>query len=158
MMARLRMPAFRGPLAQARRCATLGTMPAPPRKLKDQVEDDLDHYASQRWPQLEEVTIRWRGSYGYVEGYVTEDDGIPLCRIGYLGSPDDWGFAIYQASTETYQESSLTAAARPGRRKKPSTAPAASTWPTPAPGHEPSKDQCGAALDGSNRPPRSNIS
>jgi hypothetical protein len=43
-------------------------MPAPPRKLKDQVEDDLDHYASQRWPQLEEVTIRWRGSYGYVEG------------------------------------------------------------------------------------------
>jgi hypothetical protein len=82
-------------------------MPVPPRKLKDEVEDELDHYASQRWPQLEEVTIRWHGSHGYVAGYITEDDAIPLCRITYLGSPGDWGFAIYQASTETYQESVL---------------------------------------------------
>jgi hypothetical protein len=107
MMNRPRMPAFAGPLAQAHRCATLGTMPVPPRKLKDQVEDELDHYASQRWPQLEEVTIRWRGSCGYVSGYITEDDAIPLCRIAYLGSPGDWGFAIYQASTGAYQESVL---------------------------------------------------
>jgi hypothetical protein len=82
-------------------------MPVPNKKLKEQVEDELDHYASQRWPQLEEVTIRWRGSYGYVTAYLTEDDAIPLCRITYLGSPDDWEFAIYQASTQTYQESLL---------------------------------------------------
>ena len=44
-------------------------MPVPSRKLKDQVEDELDHYASTRWPQLEEVTIRWRGSHGYLTGY-----------------------------------------------------------------------------------------
>jgi hypothetical protein len=93
--------------AKARRCATLEPMPVPARKLKDQVEDDLDHYASQRWPQLEEVTIRWHGSYGYITGYVTEDEGIPLCRIAYTGSPHNWEFAIYQASTETYQESVL---------------------------------------------------
>jgi hypothetical protein len=113
--------------AKARRCATLEPMPVPARKLKDQVEDDLDHYASQRWPQLEEVTIRWHGSYGHVTGYVTEDEGIPLCRIAYTGSPDDWEFAIYQASTETYQESVLPGGSPVGTRKKLSTAPAAST-------------------------------
>jgi len=70
-------------------------MPVPGKKLKEQVENELDHHASRRWPQLEEVTIRWRGSYGYVSGYVNEDDAIPLCRITYLGSPQDWEFAVY---------------------------------------------------------------
>jgi len=82
-------------------------MPVPSRNLKDQVEDELDHHASTRWPQLEEVTIRWRGSHGYLTGYLTEHDGIPLCRIAYLGSPEQWEFAIYRASTQTYQESVL---------------------------------------------------
>jgi hypothetical protein len=109
-----RMPAFARRLARARRCATLEPIPVPARKLKDQVEDDLDHHASQRWPQLEEVTIRWHGSYYYVSGYVTEDDAIPLCRIAYLVSPGDWGFAIYQASTETYQESILPGGSHTG--------------------------------------------
>jgi hypothetical protein len=92
--------------AATRRSATLAGVPALPRKLKDQVEDELDHYASTRWPQLEEVTIRWRGSHGYLTGYITEDQGIPLCRITYL-LPGQWEFAIYQASTQTYQESVL---------------------------------------------------
>jgi hypothetical protein len=44
-------------------------MPIPPRPLKELVEGTLDHYASQAWPQLEEVTIRWRGSYGYLRAW-----------------------------------------------------------------------------------------
>jgi hypothetical protein len=86
---RPRMPGSALRHAKERRCATPKPMPVPARKLKDQVEDDLDHYASQRWPQPEEITIRWHGSYGYVTGYVTEDDGIPLCWITCTGSPDD---------------------------------------------------------------------
>lgn len=35
-------------------------------RLKDQVEDELDHYASVAWPQLAEVTIRWHSGYSYV--------------------------------------------------------------------------------------------
>jgi hypothetical protein len=31
--------------------------PVPGKKLKQQVGDDLDHYALARWPGLEEVTI-----------------------------------------------------------------------------------------------------
>jgi hypothetical protein len=60
-------------------------MPVPSRRLKDLIEGTVDHYASQRWPALEEVTIRWRGSYGYLTGYLSEDDHdtIPLCRIQF---------------------------------------------------------------------------
>ena len=82
-------------------------MPVPPKQLKTRVEGEVDHHASQRWPHLEEVTIRWRGSYGYLTGHLPGDEDIPMARIGYLGSPNEWAFAIYQASTESYQQSVL---------------------------------------------------
>ena len=84
-------------------------MPVPSRRLKDLIEGTVDHHASQRWPALEEVTIRWRGSYGYLTGYLSQDDDdtIELCRIQYLGDPDEWAFAIWQASTDSYAESVL---------------------------------------------------
>ena len=66
--------------------------------------------AARDWaPALEEVTIRWRGSYGYLTGYLSEDDDdtIELCRIQYLGDPDEWAFAIWQASTDSYAGSVL---------------------------------------------------
>jgi hypothetical protein len=84
-------------------------MPVPSRRLKDLIEGTVDHHASQRWPALEEVTIRWRGSCGYLTGYLSEDDDdtIELCRIQYLGDPDEWAFAIWQASTDSYAGSVL---------------------------------------------------
>jgi hypothetical protein len=33
---------------------------------------------------LEEVTIRWRGGYGYITAWTSEDDGVPVCRLEYL--------------------------------------------------------------------------
>ena len=84
-------------------------MPVPPRRLKDLIEGTVDHHASQRWPALEEVTISWRGSYGYLTGYLSDsdDDTIKLCRIQYLGDPDDWAFAIWQASSDSYADAVL---------------------------------------------------
>jgi len=84
-------------------------MPVPSPRLKDLIEGTVDHHASQRWPALEEVTIRWSGSYGYLTGYLSEDDDdtIERCRIQYLGGPDEWAFAIWQASTDSYAESVL---------------------------------------------------
>jgi hypothetical protein len=89
-------------------------VPVPGRRLKQRVGDDLDHYACTRWPDLEEVTITWRGSYGYVRAWTTQTDYIQLCRIQYLGDPDDYAFALYQASTETYAESRLPTGAFTG--------------------------------------------
>ena len=36
------------------------------KRVKDDLAADLDHHASLVWPGLEEVTVRWRGGYGYV--------------------------------------------------------------------------------------------
>jgi hypothetical protein len=84
-------------------------MPVPSRRLKELIEGTAGHHASQRWPALEEVTIRWRGSCGYLTGYLSQDDDdtIKLCRIGYLGDPGDWAFAIWQASTDSYADAVL---------------------------------------------------
>ena len=79
----------------------------PSARLKIMTEGGLDFHASQRWPDLEEVTISWRGGYGYVRAYLTEDDAIPVCRLRYLGSDTDWGFAIYRASSEDYEDTLL---------------------------------------------------
>lgn len=78
-------------------------------RLKQSTAGTVDHHASQRWTALEEVTINWRGSYGYLTGYLSasNDDQIKLCRIQYLGDPDNWAFAIWQASTETYTDAVL---------------------------------------------------
>ena len=83
-------------------------MPVPSARLKTYLEGHLDFHASQRWPQLEEVTISWRGGYGYVNAYLSDDDEpLPLCRLRYLGSDTDWGFALYQASSERYDDTLL---------------------------------------------------
>jgi hypothetical protein len=84
-------------------------MPVPPKRLKNLIEGTVDHHASRHWPALEEVTITWRGGYGYLTGYLTEDDDdqIKLCRIQYLGIDDDWAFAIWQASTDSYNNALL---------------------------------------------------
>ena len=100
-------PVGRAPPDPKRRSATMGPMPVPPAGLKTSLAGHLDVYASQRWPQLEEVAIGWRGGYGYVTGYLPDDESIPLCRLRYLGSETEWGFALYQASTETYQDTLL---------------------------------------------------
>jgi hypothetical protein len=127
-------------------------MPVPSRRLKDLIEGTVDHHASQRWPALEEVTIRWRGSYGYLTGYLSDDDDdtIPLCRIQYLGDPDEWAFAIWQASTDSYAQAILLDGQPTGH---PTTALdtactlylASTATPKTQP-HQPLKDLRGAAL------------
>jgi hypothetical protein len=84
-------------------------VPVPSKRLKDLIEGTVDHHASRQWPALEEVTITWRGSYGYLTGYLSDDDDdqIKLCRIEYLGPGDDWAFAIWQASTDSYTDALL---------------------------------------------------
>ena len=71
-------------------------MPVPPQSVKTSVNGHLDFHASRRWPQLEEITVSWRGSFGYVTGHLPGDEELPLCRLRYLGLADHWGFALYR--------------------------------------------------------------
>lgn len=84
-------------------------MPVPSKRLKELTDGTIDHHASGRWTALQEVTITWRGSYGYLTGYLSDDDDdqIKLGRIQYLGDDHQWAFAIWQASTESYASAAL---------------------------------------------------
>jgi hypothetical protein len=53
------------------------------------------------------VPRRTNASSGYLTAWLTATESIRLCRIQYLGDPDNWGFALYQASTGTYIDSQL---------------------------------------------------
>lgn len=86
---------------------TLDAVPVPGKRVKDDLAADLDHHASLVWPGLEEVTVRWRGGYGYVTAWTSEDDGVPVCRLEYLGLDDTWAFALYDPATDTYTDSLL---------------------------------------------------
>jgi hypothetical protein len=67
----------------------------------------LELRRQQRWPDLVEVSLRFRTTFAYVDGTTIEDGSMPLFRLRYIGSPDEWGFAIYLASKDGYEDSIL---------------------------------------------------
>jgi hypothetical protein len=66
----------------------------------------LGEHRQHRWPALDDLTIRYRGSFAYING-ATNNDSLPLFRLRYLGTPHQWGFAIYLASRDGYEDSIL---------------------------------------------------
>jgi hypothetical protein len=71
------------------------------------VESRLRARASERWPQLRDVTVRTRAGFAYVQGTTTEGEELSLCRLRYLRSASEWGFAVYLASKDGYEDSVL---------------------------------------------------
>lgn len=70
----------------------------------------------ERWPDLEQLTIRFRGEFAYIDG-VTPDTGgqvEPLFRLRYAGSATFWGFAVYTWSGMRYEDSVLPTGAWAG--------------------------------------------
>jgi hypothetical protein len=57
--------------------------------------------------------VRVRGRFAYIDGALDSgevlDNGevLALCRLRYVGSATVWGFAIYLASKDGYQDSLL---------------------------------------------------
>jgi hypothetical protein len=66
----------------------------------------LDH-AEARWPQLKKVQVTYHGAFGYVTGILRDGEQIPLCRLRYGGSAHSFGFAIYSAARDRYQDAVL---------------------------------------------------
>jgi hypothetical protein len=85
-------------------------MPVPSKRVKEITEGTVDHHASITHPELHEITIRWRGSFGYMAAWAGEsddnDEEIRLCRIECLGD-DDWAFALYDPAAEKYDNAAL---------------------------------------------------
>jgi hypothetical protein len=81
-------------------------MVAIPDQVRWRLEQRLELRRRDRWPTLRDLAVRYRGDYAYVKG-ADADGPLPLCRLRWLGSPDDWGFACYLASKDGYEQSTL---------------------------------------------------
>ena len=85
----------------------MAAMPTPPESTKISLGQRLRERARDRWPALTEVNVRYRGGFAYVTGELTDGTTLPLCRLRYRGYANQWGFAIYLASRDGYQDSML---------------------------------------------------
>lgn len=74
----------------------------------------LTAHQRQHWPQLKELKVRFRGDLAYVDGLLPDGGLQPLCRLRYGGSATFWGFAMYLASKDGYQDSVLPSGAFEG--------------------------------------------
>ena len=51
--------------------------------------------------------IRFRANFAYVDGHERDGTVLKLCQLRYGGSAHLWGFAIYRASHDDYEDSHL---------------------------------------------------
>lgn len=79
-------------------------VPKIPGSTKSSLRQRLDARARERWPALQEVRLRTRAGFAYIDAVLTSGDELQLCRLRYAGSARDWGFAIYH---DDYEDSYL---------------------------------------------------
>ena len=63
--------------------------------------------ARERWPEISELHTRYRAGFAYIDATLTDGDRLTLFRLRYAGSASRWGFAIYRASHDDYQQAVL---------------------------------------------------
>jgi len=82
-------------------------MPTIPESTRTSLRQRLSTHARSRWPELAGVTVRYRGGFAYVDGELADGSVQPLRRLRYGGSANRWGFAVYLASKNGYEDSVL---------------------------------------------------
>jgi hypothetical protein len=82
-------------------------MATPPASTKTSLQQRLSGRARERWPQLAGIEVRFRAQFAYVSGVLADGQTLPLMRLRYGGSAVQWGFAIYLASKNGYEDSFL---------------------------------------------------
>ena len=82
-------------------------MAAIPDSTKVSLQQRLTRHAHARWPALTGIEVRYRAGFAYVDAKLPDGDRIPLMRLRYQRSAHLWGFAIYLASHDGYQDSVL---------------------------------------------------
>jgi hypothetical protein len=90
-----------------RLAGTITGMPAIPGSTRDSIITRLSQHARQHWPQLDRVQVSYRGQFAYAAGILPGGEHIPLFRLRYGGSARDFGFAIYNAARDRYDDTLL---------------------------------------------------
>ena len=84
----------------------MGHMPAIPESTRSSITLRLLDHAEKNWPQLGKVQVTCRGSFAYATGILPGQE-LPLFRLRYGGSAHSFGFAIYSAASDRYQDAVL---------------------------------------------------
>jgi hypothetical protein len=82
-------------------------MTSVPEPTKTALTQSLQAHAREYWPQLADLRVRFRGQFAYLDAELANDDVLRLCRLRYLGSTNVWGFGLYLASSDTYEDQIL---------------------------------------------------
>jgi hypothetical protein len=82
-------------------------MPAIPESTRSSIILRLLDHAEKNWPQLAKVRARYHGSFAYITGVLRNGEQIPLFRLRYGGSASSFGFAIYSAASDRYEDALL---------------------------------------------------
>jgi len=80
-------------------------MPKIPTSTQNSLRYKLHIRARERWTALTDVDVRYRAGFAYIDGVLPSGEVIKLCRLRYGGSASRWGFAIYRASHDDYEDS-----------------------------------------------------
>ena len=81
-----------------------------PESTQTSLHQRLSARARDRWPQLAEIQLRCRAGFAYVDGVLPDGEILKLCRLRYGGYANQWGFAVYRASHDDYEDSFLPTA------------------------------------------------
>ncbi|MEU7824865.1 hypothetical protein [Catellatospora sp. NPDC049133] len=79
----------------------------PPESTKISLHNRLAEHARTHWPALTTVDVRYHGVFAYVGGRLGDGTTPPLVRLRYGGYANMWGFAIYLAGKDGYEDSYL---------------------------------------------------
>lgn len=82
-------------------------MPTPSEHSRLSVEARLGEHARTAWPQIDQLHVRHRGAFAYVEAELADGQRVKLMRLRYVGTVGRWGFALYLASSDRYENSLL---------------------------------------------------
>jgi hypothetical protein len=78
-----------------------------PESTKTSLHQRLTARARERWPQIERINTRFRAGFAYVDAVLPGGEVQQLCRLRYAGYANQWGFAIYRASHDDYEDNYL---------------------------------------------------
>jgi len=84
----------------------MGLMPSPNQAHADTVRQRVLPRA-RRWPQIRELTVRYRAGFAYITVVLDDGEDLQLCRLRDTGQPDEWGFALYTYSGDRYEDNIL---------------------------------------------------
>ncbi len=79
----------------------------PPESMQHHLRVRLNEHAKTRWPGLARVEVRFRAGSAYIDGVEAGGEVLRLCRLRFTGVLHTWGFAIYLASRDGYEDNYL---------------------------------------------------